>query len=296
MKVTKGMILLLWIISLLTGLYACSGREANRAYEISDAGEISAGYDPGELRSQHCWEIGETLEDLLARAQVTVRAELKQIDNFDYSTSCYVFDVMTDYCGTAGETIYVYDDVSSYYEIGGVYYLLCTWRDSALYPHRIHNRCSSDFLVREYLLNGERVLDFRDGHALGLTPSSDLDALLKGYAASEELEAYEPWNAADLEDAVSAADLIVSVAVTQVKPVNKYVAVARCARGEIFKGGVRASLSSLHVPADTQVGDELLLLLKQQGSSYYGVSYDYGFLELSSPEAGKVLDMIAAAE
>ena len=290
----KKIVCLILAINLFLCFAACSEKQ-NTAYEISSESDIGKNYNSNELRSQYYTSVVfESVEDICEYSDAVVSAELTEIENFDYAVNCYTFEVITDYFGTAEDVIHVYDDVSTYYELGGVYYLFCDRWESDLYPHVVYSRYCNEFLPREYSLAGEIIYDFRDGYSLGLEFASDIHSIVQTYASTAGSLQTAGITSASLSaaEAVNMADLVIAVTITEVEPMNIYVSKASYVIDDVIMGGVSEDGANLHVPPDTEVGDRLLLLLKLNGSSYEAVSQEYGILAYGSSEASAVLNMI----
>ena len=293
----KRIMIIFMVISLLAALTACGAEDQKNVYAITSEQEISKNYDPAETRAQrYTSKRYDTLEDLCEAAQIIVRAHLETIEKFDEGTNCYCFAVDNDYFGNAESVIHVYDDASSYYECGGEYILFLNSVESRFYPHLIYSRYCADFLVREYLLNGETVYDFRNPeYTLGLSSTSDIDALIKGYARnnSQTVTIAGTPEIVTAAEAVEGSELIISITITEVEPVNRYVSSARYVIDSVIKGQIAETEANILVPPETEPDGEYLLLMKRENSSFVLVSDELGMLEAGSAEAAEVMSVMA---
>lgn len=134
-------------------------------YIIQSVNEISPNYDPAELRSTICTFAppAESIEELREHITVIVRARLT--DSVDLSSgyldTLYTFELLEDFLNTSESEIHLTAEKTSFLEVGGVYYLFMDCLDLPNYPYRVYSLIDPQLIVREYLLNGELVYDFK---------------------------------------------------------------------------------------------------------------------------------------
>lgn len=269
---------------------------SDEGYVISSMDEVGMSYDPHEMRSQYLEVSLNTIEELSTYCNAIVKAQLTEIGESSYATGVYTFNVVTDFMGTAEETIHVHADKSSFYEIGGVYYLFLSYWDSPLYPHRVYNLGSGNFLVREYLLNGELVYDFRDDEfCLDVGKVTDMAQYMHDTLASESINGSRSITTdrpVTLSDAIEQSNLVMCVTVTSLTEENKYVSSANFAIDDVLSGAPPEDAygASIPVAAGSSIGDRYILLYTMSDDGIVGVaSYDYNVLPMNSEEAAAVL-------
>ncbi|MCR5649067.1 MAG: hypothetical protein K6F67_05995 [Oscillospiraceae bacterium] len=241
-------------------------------------------------------ETPESPEAVAEDSVFAVKARMISSDRFDNATTEYTFDVLEDYYGTAEERIrlgYLADD--DFFQAGGVYYLFLISFNHPAVPHRIYDLTSSRFVVREYLLDGETILDFYRGYDLGLDERTDMDAKMRElaeHAANAEkgphvrlFYTYEGLlDDPGLVEIVSVAELVRGP-----RPTDKYTAFANYAVEEVLCGeALEPDGEPMLVPADSKAGDRFVLLFGKYVSSP-ARSTSYFVFPIDSEEARAVL-------
>lgn len=281
-------ILLCCVLVLLT----LTGNESGGGYVISSPDEIGVNYDPYELRQFNDeWVIYETIEDVGAMAGTIAKARLTRTQEFSWATEEYVFTVLTDFIDNAEETIYVYTGKSTFFEIGGVYYLFLEGFDSYFYPKRMYSRYCDSFLVREYILDGEPVYDFRDGVKLNAGGIADLERYIWDKIVEKDAYGKNGYEYPDMTiyEAIEQADVAICVTVTEVNAENKYVSSARVDKDIALRGPAVTIADSIPVTADTSAGDKFILLYKRTATGVTWVSLEYALIPMYSGNASIVL-------
>ena len=298
----KKTLIIVLAVALVFSLAACAAKKPKQpdfdpeGYVISSREEMGPNHT---YYQEDMWcgeETPESPEAVAEDSAVAVKARMISADRFDNATTEYTFAVLEDYYGTAEETVhlgYLADD--DFFQPGGVYYLFLISFNHPAVPHRIYDLTSSRFVVREYLLDGETILDFYRGYDLGLDERTDMDAKMRElaeHAANSEKGPHARlfYTYEDLLDDPGLVE-IVSVAelVRGPRPTNKYTVFASYAVEEVLFGEApEPDGDPMLVPADSKVGDRFVLLFGKYVASPAKTSSYYVF-PIDSEEAQAVL-------
>ncbi|MBE6884490.1 MAG: hypothetical protein E7487_07780 [Ruminococcaceae bacterium] len=250
----------------------------------------------------------DSFETLCSYSNTIVKASYIDCEPFEDSTSVYRFRLEKDYIGNLDEkTLHVYGTGGSVLIPGKSYWLFLTGTRSPVYPHTVFGRIQNHFLMGE--ANGQ--LTFYGGNTLGLQDLEDIDGYIEqivaaGGYSTEGMDSQPP------EEAARNADRILLVTVTETTPKNKYLAVCSYEIEKVLKGPetLPSSLSSedslskdvrlaagtdieeyfIPAPADTKVGDKLLLLFRlNPDNGHYEIYSTENYLISADSKEGKAL-------
>lgn len=296
----KRLFALILALALTLALAGCAPKKPTRP-DFDPAGYVISSRDEmGPNRNYYqedmwCGEdTPESPEAVAEDSAFAVKARMISSDRFDNASIEYTFTVLEDYYGTAEETInvtYIEDD---FFQPGGVYYLFLFSLEQPALPHRVYDLSSSRFVVREYLLDGETLLDFYRGYDLGLDERTDMDAKMRELAehAANSEKGVHARLFHTYEDVLEIAGLVEIVSVTELvrgpRPTNKYTSFAEFTVEEVLNGKPfdDPDGTPLLVPADAQAGDRFVVLCSKYQTSL--TSYYYVF-PIDSDEARTVI-------
>ena len=292
----KRLFALILALALTLALAGCAPKKPTRpdfdpeGYVISSREEMGPNHT---YYQEDMWcgeETPESPEAVAEDSVFAVKARMISSDRFDNATTEYTFDVLEDYYGTAEKRIrlgYLADD--DFFRPGGVYYLFLISFNHPAVPHRIYDLTSSRFVVREYLLDGETILDFYRGYDLGLDERTDMDAKMRELAE----HAANAEKGPHVRLFYTYEDLLDDPGLVEIVSVAELVRYSNChcltGRGEVLCGKpLEPDGDPMLVPADSKAGDRFVLLFGKYVSSP-ARSTSYFVFPIDSEEARAVL-------
>ncbi len=264
----------------------------------------------------------DNLEAVCRGAAVIVKAVYLGFREFSAVSDVHLFSVAEEYTDRIREpVIHVYESKGTSFISGKTYYLFLSGFLSGFYPHPVYQRCAPTCLIGEE----ETGRTFYGNKTLGLEGVTDIDRYLReeivGRGAYDREAPYLTPESA--EDACANADVILEAVVLSVEDTparNPCVRYARYSVERILKGealytgqGVPKAASDdvetaaggdsgrsplTQAPADTEIGDRLVLLFRSDPDSgmldmYY---LQHACLPAESEEGRYVLEQFTAAE
>ena len=261
------------------------------------------------------------LETVCRGAAVIVKAVYLGFREFSTVNDVHLFSVAEEYTDRIREPIiHVYERKGTSFSSGKTYYLFLSGFLSGFYPHPVYQRCAPSCLIGEeetgYTFYLDRTLELEGVTDIGRYLREEIVG--KG-AYDREAPYLTPESAGD---ACANADVILEALVLSVEDTaagNPYVRYARYSVERILKGealytgqgvpkaasgdveaaaGGDSSRSPLtQAPADTKVGDRLVLLFRSDPETgrLDMYSLQYTCLRANSKEGRYVLEQFAAA-
>lgn len=259
-----------------------------------------------------------TIETVCEYSNTIVKARYVGMEEVDWNTGIYMFELEEDFTGRADEEIlHVYEDGGSSFIEGKSYYLFMTGNRLASYPHIKYVRQAKSLLIGEDMDSG--MLTFYNDISLGLEKDIDFSEYLREEIIAKELYEDDRYIASEsLESAVENTDVVLVATVDRIAQhelVNfAYYSVEKVLKGEFEGVSARDSLEGIPediaeqirevagtwtpnviVSKNIEVGEKLIVMLSYSktgsGSGYNTYSGEHSYHTVESESGQKILEL-----